>query len=67
MSATPNQISQIIKHKPKGKAPGHDNIRNIDFRNLHINAIRHPMKTINAAIQFQHFPKTWNKATIVSV
>jgi hypothetical protein len=56
--STPTQILRIIKHLPKIKVPGHDNIRNIDLRNLPLNAVTHLTKIINAAFRFHYFPQT---------
>jgi hypothetical protein len=52
---------------PKGRAPGHDNIRNIDLRNRPLNVITHLTKIVNVAIRHHHFPKTWKEADIISI
>jgi hypothetical protein len=53
--STPNKILRIMKHLPKRKAPGHDNIRNIDLRNLPLNAITHLTKIINTGFHCHYF------------
>jgi hypothetical protein len=52
---------------PKRKAPGHDNIRNIDLRNLPLHAITHLTKIINVAIRLHYFSKTWTEANVISI
>jgi hypothetical protein len=41
-----------MKHLPKRKAPGHDNISNIDLRNLSLNTVTH---------------LTWKEANVISI
>jgi hypothetical protein len=52
---------------PKRKVPGHVNIRNIDLRNLHLNAITQLTKIINVAFRFHYFPRTWKEANVISI
>jgi hypothetical protein len=55
-----------MRHLPERKAPVHDNIRNIDLRNLPVNAVTHSTKIINAAFRFHYFPKTRKQANVIS-
>jgi hypothetical protein len=57
-SVTPNKISRIMKHMPKRKVPSHDSTRNIDLRNLPLNAITLLTKIVNVAMRQQYFLKT---------
>jgi hypothetical protein len=67
VSSTSTQILRIIKLLPQRKAPGHDNIRNIDLRNLQLNDVTHLTKIINAAFRFHCFPKIWKEANVISI
>jgi hypothetical protein len=64
---TQNRTLRILKHLPKRKAAGHDNIVNIDLRNLPLNPVTHLMKIINSAFCFHYFPQTWKEADVISV
>ncbi|GFY08637.1 RNA-directed DNA polymerase from mobile element jockey [Trichonephila clavipes] len=62
---SPLEVRGIIKKLPNRKPPGPDQIPNIAFKYLPINAITHLTKIYNRCLINCHFPTQWKIANVV--
>ncbi|GFS94608.1 RNA-directed DNA polymerase from mobile element jockey [Trichonephila clavipes] len=62
---SPLEVRGIIKKLPNRKSPGPDQIPNIAFKYLPINAITHLTKIFNRCLINSHFPTQWKIANVV--
>jgi len=51
----------IIKRLPNTKFPGHDNITNLMYKKLPINATMFLTSLFNSLLRLGHFPDNWKK------
>jgi hypothetical protein len=62
-----NHILRIIKHLPKIKAPGHNNIRHIYLRNFPLNFDIHFTKNVYSAFHLHYLSQTRREANVISI
>lgn len=64
---SPTEVWEIIKHLPKRKSPGPDQITNAALRKISKRTLLHLTKIYNSCFRFEHFPAFWKKANVVMI